>query len=290
MRYFGSFVKLLIGFSVLMVCGCTGMIQTAVLDGQARIDTSLSRIEAIEPDEARVVFYQAKLSLGRVGGLSLSVNGEAGYIKGLSFMDGTGFIVDLPPGTYTFDQSKSCKICNNAVSFRLKLEPGKIYYYRLQKGKTPELVPPEAAVAQLKDEGIRTEGAAESPNVYVGVIRTLVPFTESNLVPYSETLTQKQLSDKALEFNPANGKARVYVIRNLFTMDGMTAGLDEKPLTVVSGDSFICYEVNPGIHVLTTGIIKYNDIALAFKVKIQAGQNYYFYHALCANVGETPYP
>ena len=278
MRYIGSFLKLLVGFSVLIVCGCTGMIQTAVLDGQARMDTSLSRIEANEPDEARVVFYQAKLSFGGVGGFFLSVNGEAGYIKGLSFMDGTGFIIDMPPGTYKFDQSKSCKICNNAVSFSLKFEPGKAYYYRLQKGKTPELVPPEAAATQLKDEGIRTEGEAKSPDVYVGVIRTLVPFTESNLVPYSETLTHKQLEEKALEFNPAMGKARVYVIRNLFTMDGMTAGLDEKPMTVVSGDSYICYEVNPGIHVLTTGIIKYNDIALAFKINLQAGKNYYFYH------------
>ncbi|MDY6990801.1 MAG: hypothetical protein SWQ30_22390 [Thermodesulfobacteriota bacterium] len=283
MMRIGFLVKLFFCLGVLMLCGCTAAIQNAVLDGQARMDTSLARIEAHGNDEARVVFYYAKLSLvdpmsGGVGSITLSVNGETGYIKGLSFMDGTGYIVDFPAGVHTFEQSKTCKICNNAVTFSLRFDPGETYYYRLQKGKPPELVSPEVAAAQLTKEGIRTEGEARNPNVYSGVIRTLVPFSESQLVLYSEGMTQKQLREKALEFNPAAGKARVYVIRNLFTMNGMTAGLDEKPMTVVSGDSFICYEVNPGIHILTTGIIKFNDIALAFKLNLVADHNYYFYH------------
>ena len=60
----------------------------------------------------------------------------------------------------------------------------------------------------------------------------------------------------------------------MYTLGMVKAGLDDKPSFTMEGDSYICFEVNPGFHIIT---VSDPNGERGFKLKTEGGENYFFH-------------
>jgi hypothetical protein len=234
-----------------------------------RVDTVYHKLEPIGDGYGRVIVYWEKRPMISGTG-SFRLEGNAGFLE-TGFAAQTGTIIDLPSGQYSISSSgwdanqdiyfdvaegeSSCFDTETVYSVILGARSGSI-----------NAAPIEECLTRISKKDIHC-------NMNSCTVITVVPANESHFEPYATSLSQEQLDLKTKEEYVEDDKSRIYILRRRYTLGQFKSGLDARPTITMESSSYVCYEVNPGFHILT---VLYPFGELGFKLKSEGGKSYYF--------------
>ncbi len=222
------------------------------------------------PSDGRLIIYWEKMPMVPAFG-NFQLKGEAGHIAA-AYMSQTGIVMDLPEGEY----SLSAGGIVNKQEIPLKIEAGKTYCFNTSTIVTLVIapmsgvltaVPPQECLSEIAEKDIRC-------SLNNCLVQTIIPSKGRNFKQYQLENNHKQAELKSKELFVSSEKSRIYITRDMYTLGMVKAGLDAEPAFTMAGDTYACYEVEPGYHTIT---VSDPNGERGFRLKTKRGGIYYFH-------------
>jgi len=255
----------------LLLSGCaTNFAHHMAIRNVSGIKSVYDNLESPTQSDGRLVIYWEKKPLMATSG-GVKITGDDGYMD-IGLATQTGAIVDLPSGQYVL--SMGGLINKREITF--SIEAGQTVFcntetlYSFITGPmsgSVTLVPVQEGLSDLAENDIRC--CLNSCQVL-----TLIPDKDRNQLPYQIEQDHKQAKLRSKDFDFNNAKSRIYVTRDMYTLGMVKAGIDATPGFSMGGNSYFCFEVNPGFHVIT---VSDPNGKRGFKVKTEAGESSFFH-------------
>jgi hypothetical protein len=234
------------------------------------IDTVYSTLGPPAPSDGRLIIYWEKSSLIAASG-QFKIRGDAGYLTA-GYITRTGAIMDLPAGQYSLSVGGML----NKKEVNLTIEAGKTFCYNTETLFVPLIgagtgglksIPIQECILDLSQKDIRC-------CLNNCLVLTVIPEKGPIFRPYAPNANHREVELKSKDFNIGTAKSRIYITRDMYTLGMVKAGLDAEPSFTMEGDIYLCYEVEPGHHIIT---VSDPNGQRGFKIEARAGQIYYFH-------------
>ena len=269
-------------FSLCMLSGCM-MIADMGTNSMPPAGHVLSTLKPVDEGNSRIVIYWEPLfeAVG-VAALNIILESQDGYAYTYAY-DKTATIIDIPADKYTIKEINP-DIAETATYADIDARSGKTYYFKVQRKikagiahlnhKTGIIVPESQALTEMAKTDIR----GWIPTVD-GESFGYIPLGGKGFTAYDSNMTKKELHQKATDFNIKSTASRIYIIQNMgfgSNFAPIKAGLDGQANIVMKSKTYICYEVAPGDHLITT-CHSWNKYAIStHKVTLDPGESCFF--------------
>lgn len=265
------FIIAAILFTLTLSSCATNFAHHMALRNAKAISSVYSGYEVPAPNDGRLIIYWEKKPMIPASG-KFEISGDAGYLEA-GFITQTGIVIDLPEGSYSFSLGGIL----NKQDVQLEIESGETYCFNTSTLFVPVIIgsmsgelipmPPQECLSELAEKDIRC-------SLYNCFVQTIIPDKSGSFQSYSSKYghEQAETASKEIVLNPE--KSRVYITRDMYTLGMVKAGLDAPPAFTMKGDSYVCYEVDPGYHTIT---VSDPNGERGFKLKTKRNKIYYFH-------------
>lgn len=266
-----SYLTVALILALALLSGCAqNLAHSIAIRDIPSFASSYAGLVPVAPGYGRVIIYwEKKPMLPAMGRFHLQ--GDAGHLT-LAYASQTGTVIDLPAGNYSL--SSGGKLNKSEANFAVRDGEIACYstdtLYNLFTGSmSGELTPvqTQACVSELAEKDIRC-------NLKSCQVLSVIPAMDSQFVRYAPESSDKQLEQAAKSFDTPVDRSRIYITRKRYTLGMIKSGLDGKPNMSMESSSFVCYDVEPGFHVIT---IDDPNGKAGFAVNTKGGENLFFH-------------
>lgn len=269
-KYSFPLIIMVILFSLNLTGCATNLAHHMAIKNAKRIDSVYPNLDVQAPNDGRLIIYWEKMPMVPAFG-NFKLKGKAGHIEA-GYMSQTGIVMDLPEGEYSLSKGGML----NKQEIQLRIEAGKTYCFNTSTIITLIVapmsgvltaVPPQECLSEIAEKDIRC-------SLYNCLVQTIIPSKGKNFKPYPSKKNYKQAEIKSKELFVSSEKSRIYITRDMYTLGMVKAGLDAEPVFTMGGDTYICYEVEPGYHTIA---VSDPNGERGFRLKAKGGRIYYFH-------------